>query len=95
MLLITSMKRSLEAVAPAYDRPLIIKVGDQVDIAAMAETDSEPIALYYRRNTATRAFPLRAVMLVALFFGCGGLLAFLIHFATQGVTRTFLHLAGF
>jgi hypothetical protein len=88
------MERSLEAIAPSYDRPLIIKVGDHVDMSAMAEADSEPVALYYRNNTAESTFPLRTVMLIALFVGGGGAAGVLIRFAVQRIAQMFGHFAG-
>lgn len=88
------MKRSFEAIAPSHERPLIIKVGAHVDLAAMAEADSEPVALYYRSNIVVTAFPLRTVMLIVLFIGCGGILAFLVRMSMQGIARVFLRLAG-
>jgi hypothetical protein len=94
LLLIDGMKRSYEAIAPSYERPLIIKLGDKVDLAAMAEADSEPVALYYRSNTAVSAFPLRTAMLVALFIGCGGVVGLFIRSSVQEIARMFLHLAG-
>jgi hypothetical protein len=94
LLLDACMKRSFEAIAPSHERPLIIKVGEQVDLAAMAEADSEPVALYYRSNVAVTAFPLRTVMLIVLFIGCGGILAYLIRLSMQGVAQVFLRLAG-
>ena len=90
----TGMQRSFEAIAPSHERPLIIKVGDRVDLAAMAEADSEPVALYYRTNTVASAFPLRAVMLIVLFVGCGGVLGFLIRLSMQGIAQMFLRRAG-
>lgn len=88
------MKRSFEAIAPSHERPLIIKVGERVDLAAMAEVDTEPVALYYRSNVAVSTFPLRTVMLIALFIGCGGILAYLVRLSMQGIAQVFLRLAG-
>jgi len=88
------MKKPIDPVSPSHKRPLIIRVSDDVDVAAIVEDDSQPSAIYYRSKPKVRTFPFRTVFLMVVFLGCGVLVDLFVHRSLLHVTRLLLHFAG-
>ncbi len=92
LLLTSRMKRSYDVVGLRLERPIILKVHDQMDFAAVAEANTRPAALYYRSNSPESVFLVRLVMLIVLIIGCGGFANLANQLFMQEIARVLLHL---